>query len=243
MLLQSFEAMRVFRPRLLIHGQSGMGQGITSAALLHHLEGYHVQSLDIGSLLGDSARTPEAAIVQLFVEAKRHKPSVIFIPGLVQWATSSSDSVRSTVKALLEGLSPADPILLLAVAEEPVEFLPRDVRSWFGYLNDNKVQIEAPNVEARQLYFKDVFEHAMRPPNEFPDALPRRKRVLEKLSIAPPRKPRELTAAEIEQQKADDQRLLEHLKHRLGLVLVDLRKKHKRFTRDVWVSTSSMTVS
>ncbi|CEH14670.1 aaa-domain-containing protein [Ceraceosorus bombacis] len=234
MLLQSFEAMRVFRPRLLIHGQNGMGQGITGAALLHHLEGYHVQSLDIASLLGDSARTPEAAIVQLFVEAKRHKPSVIFIPGLAQWATSSSDSVRSTVKALLDGLSPADPVLLLAVAEEPVELLPRDVRSWFGYLDDNKVQIEAPGVEARRMYFNDVFEHAMRPPNEFPDALPRRKRQLEKLPIAPPRKPRELTVAELEQQKADDQRLLEHLKHRLGLVLVDLRKKHKRFTRDVW---------
>lgn len=31
-----------------------MGQRLLGSALLHHLEGYHVQSLDIGNLLGNS---------------------------------------------------------------------------------------------------------------------------------------------------------------------------------------------
>ena len=62
MMLQSFETLRIFRPRLAIYGKPGMGQSFVGAALLHHLEGYHVQSLDIGALMGDSARTPEAAM-------------------------------------------------------------------------------------------------------------------------------------------------------------------------------------
>lgn len=50
----AFETLRVYRPRLLIHGQKGLGQRFYGAALLHHLEGYHVQNLDIATLLGQS---------------------------------------------------------------------------------------------------------------------------------------------------------------------------------------------
>jgi len=50
---QEFERCRVFRPRFLIHGASGMGQGYLSSAVLHHLEGVHVQTFDLPSLLAD----------------------------------------------------------------------------------------------------------------------------------------------------------------------------------------------
>jgi SpoVK/Ycf46/Vps4 family AAA+-type ATPase len=50
------ETLRVYRPRLVLHGPAGMGQGYLGAAALHHLEGYHVQTLDLGTLLGDSTR-------------------------------------------------------------------------------------------------------------------------------------------------------------------------------------------
>ncbi|THH02226.1 hypothetical protein EW026_g610 [Hermanssonia centrifuga] len=71
MLLQSMETLRVYRPRVVLHGA---------------IESFHVQSLDLANLMSDSTRvrtTTEAAIVQLFVEAKRHQPSVIYIPSLV----------------------------------------------------------------------------------------------------------------------------------------------------------------
>lgn len=144
MLLQSFEALKIFRPRLLIHGKRGMGQSFVGQALLQHLEGYHVQALDLGSLLGDSARTAEAAVVQLFQEAKRHRPSIIFIPGLAHWAHALSESTKATVKALLDGLNPSDPVLLLAVSETPASKLPADVRSWFGYIRENRVDVPSP---------------------------------------------------------------------------------------------------
>jgi hypothetical protein len=50
------ETLRVYRPRMILHGPIGMGQGYVGAAALHHLEGYHVQSLELGTLLSDSTR-------------------------------------------------------------------------------------------------------------------------------------------------------------------------------------------
>ena len=46
----------MYRPRVLLYGEQDMGQSYIGAAALHHLEGYHVQTLDLGSLLGDSTR-------------------------------------------------------------------------------------------------------------------------------------------------------------------------------------------
>lgn len=40
---------------MVLHGQSNLGQRFIGAALLHHLEGYHVQSLDLATLLGQSS--------------------------------------------------------------------------------------------------------------------------------------------------------------------------------------------
>jgi len=50
------QTLRVYRPRVIIHGPIGMGQGYIGAATLHHLEGYHVQSLELGTLMSDSTR-------------------------------------------------------------------------------------------------------------------------------------------------------------------------------------------
>lgn len=50
------DTLRVYRPRIILCGPKGMGQGYIATALLHQLEGFHLQSLDLGSLLGDSSR-------------------------------------------------------------------------------------------------------------------------------------------------------------------------------------------
>lgn len=50
------ETLRIYRPRVIMHGAIGMGQGYVGAAVLHHLEGYHVQSLELGTLMSDSTR-------------------------------------------------------------------------------------------------------------------------------------------------------------------------------------------
>jgi len=55
-MMQAFESARTFRPRLLIYGVPGMGQQYLGSAILHHLEKTHVQSFDLATLMGDSAR-------------------------------------------------------------------------------------------------------------------------------------------------------------------------------------------
>ena len=123
-----------------------MGQSYLGAAILHHLEGFHVQSLDLATLVSDSGRTMEAACVQLFVEAKRHKPSILFIPSLLTWVQTVNDTVRMTIKGLLEGLEPSDPILLLAVVDGLLSDLPSDVRGWFGFGKGNRITMTAPQL-------------------------------------------------------------------------------------------------
>ncbi|KAM0793371.1 hypothetical protein ACM66B_000826 [Microbotryomycetes sp. NB124-2] len=230
-MMQAFETLRVFRPRLLIHGGVGMGQSYVGSAVLHHLEGFHVQPLDLATLVADSTRTMEAACVQLFVEAKRHKPSILFIPSLITWCHSVGDSVKSTIKGLLDGLDPSDPILLLAVVDGPLSEVPGDVRSWFGFVKGNRVAIGQSTATQRGKFFDEVIKSLQRPPNEFPDAMPRRKRVLEKLPIAPPPPPKVPTEAEIKAQEEADLRLSEFLKFKLGPILNELKKRFKRFTR------------
>lgn len=53
---QEFEKSRVFRPRLLIGGEPGMGQAYIGGALLNHFEGLHVQSFDLPTIYSDSTR-------------------------------------------------------------------------------------------------------------------------------------------------------------------------------------------
>ena len=50
------QTLGVYRPRVVVHGSAGMGQGYLGAAALHFLEGYHVQSLELGTLMSDSTR-------------------------------------------------------------------------------------------------------------------------------------------------------------------------------------------
>lgn len=55
-LQQEFEKSRVFRPRLLICGEPGMGQAYLGSALLNHFEGIHVQNFDLPTIYSDSTR-------------------------------------------------------------------------------------------------------------------------------------------------------------------------------------------
>ncbi|KAF9449012.1 AAA-domain-containing protein [Macrolepiota fuliginosa MF-IS2] len=231
MFSQSMQTLRVYRPRILIHGSAGMGQTYIGAAALHHLEGYHIQTLELGTLLGDSTRTVEAAIVQLFVEAKRHQPSIIYIPSLLSWCAAVSETSRSAVRAMLDTLSPTEPVLLLALIDGEFSHLPYDVKQWFGHMKENRVGISTPTTVQREEFFKPLIDDIRRPPNQFPDGVKRRKRVLEELPIAPPLEPRKPTAAELALQVENDQRTITLLKYRLGPILTELKRKFKRFTK------------
>lgn len=143
--------------------------------------------------------------------------------------------VKATVKGLLDAIDPSDPILLMGIADCPLADVPSDVRSWFGFVKSNRVQLQAPSQSQRHDFFAEAIRNLSRKPNEYPDGMPRRKRKLAVLPKAPPRAPRQLTEAELNRQANHDATLREYLKFKLGPIIADLRKKFKRFTRPVGV--------
>ena len=140
------------------------------------------------------------------------------------------------MKAMLDSLSPSDPILLLAVVDGPFSALPRDVRSWFGFTRETRVSFTYPDAERRRKFFDELLEDIRREPSQFPDGVKRRKRILEELPIAPPLEPRQPTPAELALQEENDQKILTLLKYRLGPILQELKRKFKRFTKPARVS-------
>lgn len=92
-------------------------------------------------------------------------------------------------------------------------------------------------------FFQSLLKDVSRPPNQFPDGIPRKKRVLEELPIAPPLEPRAPTAVELAIQQESDQRTLTLLKFRLGPILTELKRKFKRFTKRASVGTRLLAPS
>lgn len=85
----------------------------------------------------------------------------------------------------------------------------------------------------RTAFFDETLSSIARKPTEYPDAMPRKKRVLEELPLAAPLPPREPTASELEAQAQSDARIREYLKFRLGPVIAELRKRNKKFCKPI----------
>ncbi|KAI6008469.1 hypothetical protein EDC04DRAFT_3095303, partial [Pisolithus marmoratus] len=184
---------------------------------------------DVG--LGNADGGFNKAVVQLFVEAKRHPPSVMYVPALSSWCAAVSETTRSTVRAMLESLSPTDPVLLLAVADGPLSSLPQDVKVWFGITRGCRIALDPSTSTSREAFFAPLIADIRRPPNAYPDGIARRKRVLEVLPLAPPPEPRQPSAAELALQVENDRKVMTVLKYRLGPILTELKRKFKRFTK------------
>lgn len=139
------------------------------------------------------------------------------------------------MQAMLDSLAPTDPILLLAVSDTPFSRLPRDVRAWFGLMSENRICFTYPSREQRSVFYAELINSVRKPPNEFPDAVKRRKRILEKLPIAPPLAPKPPTAAELAAQEQKDEQIIATLKYRLGPILMELKRRFKLFSKPIIV--------
>lgn len=211
-----------------------MGQQYIGAALLNKFEGMYVANFDLQSIYKDSTRSAEAAVVQMFEEVKRHKPSVIYIPQVNIWYESLQDSVIKTFTGMLRSLPPTDPILVLGIMEqagehdEPNKSMMRDL---FGYSAGNTYELKRPDQLARQNYFAPVLDYIKQSPLEFPDPDNRKKREIPKLPEAPieSEKPKEQTKAELKEQKKSDRHVLNMLKIALQPIMDEMKRTYKRF--------------
>jgi ATPase family AAA domain-containing protein 2 len=91
-------------------------------------------------------QSAETAIVQLFAEVKRHKPSVIYLPGIDTWYHTLSEAVITTFLGLLRAIPPTDPVLVLGITDTDPEHVSRDMlRDMFGFSKKNRFEIKRTN--------------------------------------------------------------------------------------------------
>ncbi|KAF2815096.1 AAA-domain-containing protein [Mytilinidion resinicola] len=235
---RAFESSRIFRPRLLISGLQGMGQQYLGSALLNKFEGLHVQSFDLPTLLEDSARSPEAAIIQLFKEVRRHKPSVIYIPNVDVWYQTVEPKVIKTFLSLLRSVPPNDPVLLLGVLElgsEEDKPDPSMLRDLFGYSAKNEFKLPTPDKNGRREFFESLVAYIRLPPSDFPNPENRTKRKLPVLEVAPDIHPPIIQddPKQAKLQKKRDRMTLNKLKMIIQPVMDLLKKGRNRFVRPI----------
>ncbi|KAF1938654.1 AAA-domain-containing protein [Clathrospora elynae] len=241
--MRNFENSRIFRPRLLITGLQGMGQQYLGAALLNKIEGLHVQSFDLPTILEDSSRAPEAAIAQLFNEVRRHKPSVIYIPSVDVWYQSLPAQAIKTFKLLLRSLGANEPIMLLGVMEllndkeEPDREMMMDL---FSFSHSNQFQLLRPDQEGRSEFFNNICHYIRMSPADFPDPDNRKKRIIPELEAAPLTTPyvdpKELAARERAQEKAQkklDRMTLNKMKILIQPIMDQLKRSHRKFFKPI----------
>ncbi|KAF2837814.1 AAA-domain-containing protein [Patellaria atrata CBS 101060] len=229
---REFDRARIFRPRLLLAGPHGMGQQYLGAAILHKFETLHVQSFDLPALLEDSSRSNEAAIVQLFKEVRRHKPSVICIPNVNIWYDTVSPAAIKTFVSQLRSLPPNDQLLVLGFLELDKDEKPDQdmLRDLFGYSKKNVYDIKRPDNVARQEFFANIFNYIRMQPTDFPHPESRKLREPRTLEIAPAVKgPEGPTKEELKAQKKQDRHTLNLLKLQIQPVMDQIKNKYKKF--------------
>lgn len=176
-------------------------------------------------------------IVGLFVEVKRHKPAVLYVPNVDSWYHSLPASAYMTFATMLKTIPPNDPILVLGTCECEREDIPESVlRDFFSYSSKNRFALEKPSRENRRSYFFNFLKHATKNPNDFPDPANRKKRVLEELPVAPPPPPKVKTKEELKEELRKDHLLLNLLKVQLQPIM-DQIKKYKKFRQPVIAET------
>ncbi|XP_044531148.1 ATPase family AAA domain-containing protein 2B [Gracilinanus agilis] len=217
-----------YRPRLLLSGERGSGQTSHLApALLHTLERFSVHRLDLPALYSVSAKTPEESCAQIFREARRTVPSIVYMPHIGDWWEAVSETVRATFLTLLQDIPSFSPIFLLSTSETMYSELPEEVKCIFRIQYEEVLYIQRPVEEDRLKFFQElILNQASMPP-------PRRKKAalyaMEVLPLALPSPSRQLS--ESEKTRMEDQE--ENTLRELRLFLRDVTKRlatDKRFS-------------
>lgn len=237
-LLKNLENSRICRPHLLVSGEEGNGQQYLSAAVLNYLEGFQVQSLDLGTIFGDSTRTTELAIIQAFIEARRHQPAIILIPNIDVWYLILPDSSKATLSSLLRGLRSNEKILLLGFSETPLHYLDDRIKYLFGLENSsNNVVLQNPTKLARKEFFLTVWKTILMKPYEFVNDLQNRpKRKLKQLKVVETvanLSDKELIKKKQKEQEYNDTKLKNTLKIKLASLMDLFKVRYKRFKKPI----------
>ncbi|KAK7158169.1 hypothetical protein R3I93_009389 [Phoxinus phoxinus] len=223
-----------FRPRLLLCGTSGSGQTSHLApAILHTLEKFTVYTLDVAVLYGISSATAEEACAQVFCEARRTTPSILYIPHIQRWWDTVSSTLKATFISLLQDIPSFCPCLLLATCSFPHQTLYPEVQDLFHVEYGEVFNVPLPSREERLRFFEDlILNQAAKAPASKREAV---LQALEVLPVAPPPPPRQLSKQEMQKLEEQEENTLRELRLFLRDVTNRLAqdKRFKAFTKPV----------
>ncbi|XP_026155950.1 ATPase family AAA domain-containing protein 2-like isoform X3 [Mastacembelus armatus] len=223
-----------YRPRMLLAGSPDGGQTSHLApAVLHALERFTVQSLDSAVLFGVSSTSPEEACTQVFCEAKRTSPSILYIPHIQQWWETAGPALRASFLSLLGSIPSFSPILLLATCSVPHQQLDPEIQSLFRDDYGEIYTISVPTQQERTNFFQDlILNQAAEAPTSNKKALTQAMEILPLAPLPPPCQRSEQELLRLEEQEEDVLRelrlFLRNVTERLAL-----DRRFKAFTKPV----------
>ncbi|XP_034150499.1 ATPase family AAA domain-containing protein 2 isoform X2 [Esox lucius] len=222
------------RPRLLLAGHPGAGQSSHLApAVLHALEKFTVYTLDLAVLFGVSSTSPEEACAQVFCEAKRTSPSILYVPRIQQWWDTVGTPLKATFLSLLQDIPSFSPVLLLATSDVAHGDLADEIRTLFRVQYREVHFIQIPTQQERREFFEDLIL------NQAAEAPACKKKSLmhamEVLPLAPPSPPRQMTETELLRLEEQEEDTLRELRLFLRSVTERLSRdrRFKAFTKPV----------
>ncbi|KAH3899414.1 chromatin segregase YTA7 SCDLUD_004857 [Saccharomycodes ludwigii] len=242
--LKEINMARVAKPRFLLSGPRGNGQQYIGSALLNYLEGFNVQTLDLGSIMSEATKTMEACVVQTFNEAKRRQPSVIYIPNFETWIKSVLPTVVYTLSSLLRTLKADDKILLMAICDGD---LPVNNAFINEFDFETVFELVKPSEKQRGEYFKELAQLFNTKPSKF-ELSKKRTKPLEKLTEVEPTEyendsdydsdgnplsARDKLKKELKKYQYDDMKLKNTLKIKLSGLMDLFKNRYKRFRKPI----------
>lgn len=202
--------------QLLLTGDSqAQGQSIYLApAVLFQMEHVNTFTLDLATLYKESGRTAEEACVEIFNEARRNVPSVVYVPSIEQWWSLVGETVRAIFLSQLSQLDPGIPVLLLATANVEYKELPEQIASIFSTYRKEVLHLSPPVTGQRESFFKPlVVETSTKAP-----------KIIKKRPVTPPPLPRAPTPPPPKLSEEELQRLYEKEEQVLRELRIFLRE-------------------
>lgn len=222
------------RPRMLLAGRPDSGQTSHLApAILHALERFTVHSLDSAVLFGVSSTSPEEACAQVFCEAKRTSPSILYIPHIQQWWDTAGSALRASFLSLLGSIPSFSPILLLATCSLPHQQLDPEIQSLFREEYGEIYTMTVPTRQERTEFFEDlILNQAAEPPPSRNKGMTQNMEILPVAPLPPLRQMSEQERLRVEEQEEDVLRELRlFLRNLTERLMVD--RRFKAFTKPV----------
>ena len=172
-----------YRPRLVLEGPHGMGQGHVARAILHALEEIPIFTLSLSDLIAEAKGGESIDIVCLrhIVEAKRSAPCILYIPAIDVLWSSIGIQMRRLIITALEDVDQNLPLFILAWCSDGgiEDIQDNDLETLFPPLlkdssssssnnnndedietqNGSKYKLSNPSDENREQFFDQIFEN------------------------------------------------------------------------------------